>query len=135
MTVMKRLRQSCVCAAVVVATLIWAEVSQLPQISHHTYYPSDHDEIFPPQIRNSTEVVMFVPSPIAWEGRRQNVHTQFEKEGWAPSQAILLFIFGKSDHTQVTQHPVKYPHAANVEVNCSDFGDEFDNPADASSTT
>ena len=83
-----------------------------------------------------TDVVMFVPSPIPWEERRQYVYNQFVKEGWTPSQVVLLFIFGS--HTIETKMNVSLtnrPPATNVFVPCRDFGDEPDSTDDTSSTT
>ena len=86
-----------------------------------------------------TKVVMFVPSPVPWEGRRQHVHAQFEREGWNKSDVVLLFVFGNrsGDNLQDTVNisVVEYPQAVNVVVNCRDYGDEWNSADDSSSTT
>ena len=86
-----------------------------------------------------TKVVMFVPSPVPWEARRQHVHAQFEREGWNKSQAVLLFVFGNrsGDNLQDTLNisVVEYPQAVNVVVNCRDYGDEWNSADDSSGTT
>jgi hypothetical protein len=87
-----------------------------------------------------TEVVVFVPSPVPWEDRRRHVYRQYAREGWTDKQVVLLFVFGNrsganlADSVNVSS-VTRYPRAANVVVNCRDFGDELDNPDDTSGTT
>ncbi len=83
---------------------------------------------------------MFIPSPVPWEGRRKQVYTQFEREGWKLDKVALLFFFGsrageKLRDTIDTSGVVKYPRAVNVVVYCRDEGDEYNNPDDTSGTT
>jgi hypothetical protein len=90
--------------------------------------------------RIETEVVMFVPSPVPWEERRQHVYKQFAREGWSESQVVLLFVFGNRSGDFLrgsvnVSSATQYPLATNVVVNCRDFGDEFNNPDDTSATT
>ena len=101
--------------------------------------------------RIHTDIVVFVPSPVAWETRRKYVYEQFVHERLAPQQAILLFIFGNRTTTTGDDNNnnnelsttssvnmkglVQYQNATNVVVNCRDYGDEYDNPDDTSGTT
>ena len=89
-----------------------------------------------------TDVVVFVPSPVAWEDRRKHVYHQFVREGLAPKQAVLLFIFGNRSGEGLSETVdmkglVQRQNATNVVVNCRDYGsdDETNNPDDSSGTT
>ena len=87
-----------------------------------------------------TEVVMFIPSPVPWEERRQHVYRQFEREQWTDQKVALLFVFGNRSGEGLqgyvnTSGVVQYPRATNVIVNCRDFGDEYNGLDDTSGTT
>ena len=90
--------------------------------------------------RAAVDVVMFIPSPIQWEHRRQPILRQFLREGWSNSQVQLIFVLGTKtggrleqdlDISGVQQHP----GAAYLFTECRDFGDERNNPNGTSSTT
>jgi hypothetical protein len=87
-----------------------------------------------------TDVVIFVPSPVPWEERRQRVYTQFAREGWQSQQAILVFVFGTKagiglSESVDTSGIAEYPGVRNAFTCCRDEGDEPNNPDDTSSTT
>jgi hypothetical protein len=89
-----------------------------------------------------TEVVVFIPSPVAWEDRRMHVYQQFVRERLAPEQAVLLFIFGNRSGgeglpgTVDMRGLIQHQNTTNVVVNCRDYGDdEPNNPDDSSGTT
>ena len=90
--------------------------------------------------RATVDVVMFVPSPIQWEGRRRPILRQFLRENWGSSQAQLIFVLGtktgdrleKDLDTSVVQ---QHPGAVYLFTGCRDFGDERNNPNGTSSTT
>ena len=82
-----------------------------------------------PAGRFKTEVVMFVPTPVPWEERRRQVHRQFEREGWAPDKAVLLFVIGTRAGDMLrdaldSSAVAEYPRATNVRVYCRDQGDQ-----------
>ena len=91
-------------------------------------------------LKIKTDIVMFVPSPVPWQDRRNFVYNQFVREGWKIEQVALLFIIGSQSgenlrDTVNTSGLVQYPSALNVIVYCRDQGDEFNSADDTSATT
>jgi hypothetical protein len=96
--------------------------------------------VSPPVDKVKTEVIIFIPTPVPWEGRRRQVHTQFTREGWQSNKAILIFIYGTRSGIGLSESVdtsgiVEYPGVKNVLTGCRDMGDEPNNPDDTSGTT
>jgi hypothetical protein len=95
--------------------------------------------------REKVEVVVFIPTPIDSEDRRQYVHAQFIRDKAVLKERVapLLFVYGTKtgpgNSVNITPAPttrvVSYVGAENIEVPCRDFGDEPNNPDDTSGTT
>ena len=134
--------------------VFWNVLEGLDSIFGHRHIPYDRtrvihgaaestDDYRLPSLHGmkmETEVVMFVPSPVPWEERRQHVYRQFEREHWKDKQVALLFVFGNRSGGGLqgyvnTSGVVQYPRATNVIVNCRDYGDEYDGLDDTSGTT
>lgn len=94
-------------------------------------------------VRKTTQVVVYIPSPIAHKERRLHVNRQFARENWTDDVVVLLWVFGtRAGHFLElelnTTSVYEEPHMTSknvVHVNCRDTGDEWNNPNGTSATT
>lgn len=98
----------------------------------------------PSLLINTTQVVVFVPSPVQWGDRRKFLYNHFVRDGWNSSHVILLFVIGSKTGSQLeadvdtSMVASEFPPRDNVVYfisPCRDFGDEENNANGTSSTT
>ena len=127
------------CMSVISSTEWIDKTNRLPDIRGFTTERYVSTPCMLESLKIKTDVVIIVPSVIAWEERRQSQHNQFAKENWRPEQAILIFILGtragrglveRVNSSSVTH----YAHATYLRTECRDFGDEPNNPDNTAST-
>ena len=93
------------------------------------------------------DIIIYIPTPIAWAARRRLVLNQFLRESHA--RVHLLFFFGTkqgpnlelevdniaSARREAMQHKALHPRVQYIFTECRDYGDEENNPNGTSSTT
>jgi len=90
----------------------------------------------------STQVVVFVPTPVDWFERRKIRTNNFIKGNWSSNLIHLIYVFGlknyNGDFTPVHDEFLQYANIPNIHheiTDCPDFGDNFNDISNPSSTS